>query len=137
VDAKTLGRYLLQKGREPHSYPRSSSILYFRGSNCLSDLLQMATYRSRMPEPNTVPSGSTQQGSQATALGWVNLGLPPSAADDDDDDDEDMLWSSLGSGFQSVKQEYRSYAFGSPAGSFTLDSDIIKFWEVRYFVFES
>ena len=84
----------------------------------------MEKYRRKLNEQSAMPAPAVAPRTK-TSLGYVNLGLPSRLTLDDDDE---LNWADNSLDPQSVDQEYSAYAFGALA---KLDTDILKFWEVR------
>jgi hypothetical protein len=89
----------------------------------------MRKYRARNSATCPRPASRSRIASKKTTLGYVNIGLPSQYSVDDDDD---LNWSTRGSGIRTVEEEYRLYAFGALSDFDTLDTDLLKFWEVRH-----
>ena len=85
---------------------------------------QMEKYRRKLNEHNAMPAQAISPHTK-TLLRYVNLGLPSHLTLDDDNK---LNWTDNSLDTQSVDQEYSAYAFGTLA---KLDTDILKFWEVR------
>ena len=91
----------------------------------------MVKYRGKNSTTRTQPPSPSRIASKKTSLGYVNIGLP-SQYNVDDDDDDGLDWSIGGSGVRTVEEEFRLYAFGTLTDFEVLDTDLLKFWEVRY-----